>query len=53
MPGGQVQDIVVRRWFTHIMVGIGTKKLLHDAEVWILAYQGELERSEIVHFRLE
>lgn len=35
------------------MVGISTKKLLHDADVWIWAYQGELERSEFVHFRLE
>ena len=35
------------------MVGICTKKLLHDADVWMRAYQGELERSEFVHFRLE
>ena len=35
------------------MVGISTKKLLHDVDVWIWAYQGELEWREFVHFRLE
>ena len=35
------------------MVGICTKKLLHDADVWMRAYQGELERSEFIHFGLE
>lgn len=35
------------------MVGICAEKLLDDADVWIWAYQGELERSEFVHFGLE
>ena len=35
------------------MVGICTEKLLHDADVWMRAYQGELEWGEFVHFGLE
>ena len=53
MPGSQVHDIVVCGRFTHITVSISTKKFLYDGEVWIWAYQGELERSEFVHFGLE
>ena len=35
------------------MVGICAEKLLDDVDVWIWAYQGELEWSEFVHFGLE
>ena len=35
------------------MVGICAEKLLHDADVWVWAYQCELKWSEFVHFGLE
>ena len=35
------------------MVGICAEKLLHNADVWVGAYQCELKWSEFVHFGLE